>query len=193
MTDDTETTRHHGPEESRRGLLRKGALATGSAVLGLSITGSAAAQEDDADAFRNEERFRCVLFQEDFRPGSEFVITSPVLDWTPPVPVDLGTPFEGYNTRMIRYLGTGDNTVFFPSQDARIPGFDREAGYVVDDDENFGEDEFAQPEVFALRNEASFHEGTTRLVTGLFSSVEEDREDTIWDGEDFRGETDWIV
>ena len=178
-------------ESSRRNFLKKGALAT--VGTGLVASGTAAAQEeDDNDVFVNDEQSRCVMFQNDFRPESEFVIVSPVIDWTPRVPANLGTPFEGYNTRIISYRDSGDNVLFFQSQDAQVPNYNEEAGYVVDDDESFGENEFTQPEVFSLWNDASFFEGTNRLVTASFSAVEEDFENDIWDDEDFDGDDDWL-
>lgn len=178
-------------ESSRRNFMKKGALAT--AGVGLATSGTATAQEeDDDDVFVNNEQAQCVMFQNDFRPGSEFVITSPVIDWSPRVPADLGTPFEGYNTRIISYRGTGDNVLFFQAQDAQVPNYNEEAGYVVDDDQTFGENEFTQPEVFSLWNDASFFEGTNRLVTATFSPTEEDFENDIWNDEDFDGDDDWL-
>lgn len=97
---------------SRRDVLKTGALAT--AGLTVAGTGTAAAQIDeeegvgvDDDVFVNDEQWNYVMFQNDYRPESEFVITSPVIDWTPNVPANLGSPFQGYNTRMIRYRGPG--------------------------------------------------------------------------------------
>ena len=177
-------------ESSRRNFMKKGALAT--AGVGLTASGTAAAQEeDDDDVFANDEQWTFIMFQNDFRPESEFIITSPVLDWTPDVPANLGSPFEGFNTRMIRYRGTGDNVLFFQSQGAQVPNYNEEAGYVVDDDQTFGENEFTQPEVFSLWNDASYYEGTNRLVTGSFSPVEEDFENQIFGEEDFE-EDDWL-
>lgn len=175
---------------SRRGFMKKGAVATAGLA---AVPGMAAAQDDDNDTFVNDARYRCVMFQNDFRPDADFIITSPVLDWTPDVPANLGNPFENYNTRMIRYRGTGENVLFFQAQDAQVPNFNQEAGYVVDDDQSFGENEFTQPEVFSLWNEASFYEGTNRLVTGFFSPVEEDYENQIFEEEGFDGgEDDWV-
>lgn len=194
MTDENTPLESIFGGETRRSFVKKGALASGTAVLGLS--GTAAAdddqEDDDDDVFVNEEQAKCILFQNDFRPGSEFIITSPVIEWTPNVPQNLGSPFEGYNTRIIRYRGSGDNVVFFQSQDAQVPNFSQEAGFVVDDDEDFGENEFVQPEVFSLWNQASFFEGTTRLVTARFSPVEEDFENQIFDEEDFNPDDDFI-
>lgn len=186
---------------SRRDVLKTGALTT--AGLTVAGTGTAAAQideeegvgvDDDDDVFVNDEQWNCVMFQNDYRPESEFVITSPVIDWTPNVPANLGSPFQGYNTRMIRYRGTGDNVLFFQSQDAQIPQFDEELGYVPDGDEEFAENETPQPQVFSLWQDATFHEETTRLVTANFSPVEEDFEDSVLgeEGSDFGNEDDWL-
>lgn len=198
---DTMTNEKVSPEtnegSNRRTFLKKGSLATAGTGMVLSATGLGAAQEqeeDDDDVFVNEEESTCIMFQNDFRPESQFVITSPVLDWSPDVPQNLGSTFEEYNTRMIRYRNTGDNVLFFQSQDATVPDFDQEVGYVVDNDETFDENEFTQPEVFSLWNEASFYEGTTRLVTAKFSPVEEDVENGIWEEEGATNneEDDWI-
>lgn len=134
------------------------------------------------------------MFQNDFRPESEFIITSPVIEWTPNVPVDLGSPFKGYNTRVIRYRGTGDNVLFFQSQEADIQQFDEGLGYVPDDDEEFAENKIVQPEIYSLWNEASFYEETNRLVTAFFSPVEEDAEDDFLNDEDsgFGEEDDFL-
>ncbi|WP_379695495.1 twin-arginine translocation signal domain-containing protein [Halopelagius fulvigenes] len=184
-----------GSGDSRRDFMKKGALASGAVALGLGSSGSAVAQEDggdDDDILLNDEKMDCIMYQNDFRPEAEFIITTPVVDWTPNAPANLGSPFEGYNTRMISYRNTGDKVLFFQAQDAQIPNYSEEAGYVVDDDESFGENEFTQPEVYSLWNEASFYEGTNRLVKANFSPVEEDYENSLFEGEGFDENDGWL-
>lgn len=138
---------------------------------------------DDGDVLLQEEAMECATFQEHYRPSAEFIVTSPTLDWTPDVAVNLGSRKEPYNVRMIRYRGTGDTVPLFVSDESTLTGYSEEVGYVVDDEQTFAEDEFVQPQVFSTWNAASYFEGTTRVVTAKFSPVEEDYENQVLAGE----------
>ena len=171
-------------EETRRSFLKKGAFATAGASL---ASGSAAAQAEGDDGLGAgddeddvvDEQFRGVVFQNNFRPDANFVITSPVLDWTPDVPADIGGPLTAFNTRMITYMNTGERVPLFVSQDAENVDYVDDYGYVPDNDQEFAEDEWVQPEVFEMDNQYSAFGQTNRLLTVQVNPLEEDVEDDV--------------
>ena len=178
MTDKTSFLETLTGDSSRRSVLKTGALTT--AGLALTGVGSAAAQDGDVV---DGESDKALMFADEFNPNSRFVITSPVIRWNPNVQEVRDADWSEYNTRMIRYLNTGQRAQFFMAEDAEVPEFDQEAGYVVDAEGDTQQDT-PQPEVFSMEQEwAPF--GASRLVTVNFSPVGEDEEDDLLDDEDW--------
>jgi len=85
---------------------------------------------------------------------------------------------------MRRYLNTGQRAQFFMAEEAEVPEFDQEAGYVVDAEGDTTEQGTPQPEVFRMHQEwAPF--GASRLATVNFTPVGEDEEDALLETEDW--------
>jgi hypothetical protein len=102
-------------DQSRRTVLKKGALASSALALGLGSTTSVGAQG------QGDEENKALMFNDAFRPGAEFRVVSPVLEWTPDVEgVQEGDVFSDYNTRMIRYTNTEAEARFFPTNQAEV-------------------------------------------------------------------------
>ncbi|WP_254543494.1 twin-arginine translocation signal domain-containing protein [Halomarina pelagica] len=100
-------------ESSRRSFMKKGALATGAAMVGLSGTGSVAAQPDESG-----DQFKALMYANDFHPNQRFRFVSDVIDYRPEE-VDIAL-FSDFNTRLIEYVSTGDTVPFFPAQSAEV-------------------------------------------------------------------------
>ncbi len=179
MTDKNNLLETLTGDSSRRSVLKTGALTT--AGLTLTGVGSAAAQQDDGIV--DGESDKALMFADQFNPNSRFVITSPVIEWNPNVQEVRDADWSEYNTRMIRYLNTGQRAQFFMAEDAEVPEYDQQAGYVVDAEGDTQQGN-PQPEVFSMEQEwAPF--GASRLVTVNFSPVGEDEEDDLLDDEDW--------
>lgn len=128
MMDDTPTD----VDESRRAFLKSGAIATGGLALGLSAN-AASAQEttptatpaESAGAGGGDAR----VHVSSYHPDAEFAVVSDAMEWTP-------QSVEGdYQTRMIRYLNTGEVVPIFVSTDAEIGTYEDSLGFVTADAE----------------------------------------------------------
>lgn len=195
MSDEETTSESIIGNETRRSFVKKGALASGAAALGLSSTGTTVAHQeenDDDDAVLEDEQFRVATFQNNFRGGARFIITSDVVEWVPNVPPNLGGPFTGYNTHFATYLNTAGRFPIFIADGAELDAqFDQEEGFFVDPDQSFGENEFVQPQVYALENKFSFYEDTDRIVTAYANPLEEDAENAIFAAEGLNTEEEF--
>ncbi len=161
-------------DQSRRDVLKKGALATaGVGLLGASSQ-SAAAQDGDAGGQK------ALIFQNDFKPFARFTFVSDVIDWVPNVEEVTDNIWSEYNVRMIRYLNTGEQVPFFVAQDAQIGQYDDQLGFVVDED-----DDPQQPQVYEMDKNFALFGDSPRLVTVNFSPVPEEEEDDLLDNEDW--------
>ena len=197
MTEDDShhTEQQYGSDESRRSFMKKGAVASGAAALGLSGVGTAAAQdegaEDDSDDFINAEAesISAAMFSTAFRPGGRFIITSPVIDWTPDVQQNIAGQFEKFNTRVIQYVDTNEQVLFFQAQDAEVPNYNEDAGYVVDNDEEWGIGDEVQPEVYAFGYDQEVFGGQNQqgLISVTARPLEEDEEEGIFGGDGVEG------
>lgn len=145
VTDSNEPALIERLRDSRRSILKKGALATGALTLG--GVGTVAAQEDgDAifgddpdenpgELFVEAEAQKALMFRQDFVPAGLFTIVSPVIDAQPDVEEITDNIYSEYNTRTIRYVHPfTSNVPFYPAQAATIGPFEEQFGSVVDDD-----------------------------------------------------------
>ncbi|WP_436906611.1 hypothetical protein [Halosimplex marinum] len=185
MTDDS-VLPFDTPEESRRSVMKKSALAA-AGTAAASGAGVAAAQDDDDDGDDAEaaESQKAILFTDSVRPRSDFVVTSPVIRWNPNVEEVRDNVWSDYNTRMIRYLGTGERATIFVAEEAELPEYDEEAGYVIDDAGDTADDGTVQPEVFTVQPEFTLFDTDGWLTTINFTAVGEDEEDDLLDNEDW--------
>ncbi|WP_135365282.1 hypothetical protein [Halosimplex halophilum] len=143
MTDQNATT-----GETRRSILKKGALATGAAAgvagcAGLGDEGPAAETDTDGDGTdvfgdgtdTDDETEtdgddavegggnggKALMFADAFRGGAQFRVTSPVIEQQPEVEgVEDGAVWSDYNTRVVEYVNTEEDVLFFPAHDAEI-------------------------------------------------------------------------
>ncbi|GAA0670510.1 hypothetical protein ACFQDG_07415 [Natronoarchaeum mannanilyticum] len=181
-----------GWNESRRGVLRSGALALGG-VVGLS-SGVAAGQQtnetdsgdgvdprdgdDDDPDFVIDREYEFAMFQQDFQSIGEFIITSPVIDWSPAVTLADGTALgDSYNTRMIRYRD-GELVAMFVDRDAELPDYSERVGYVVDPEQEVDQGEFVQPQVYTMGGAGVEMDGDL-LVNPVFRPVEDDYQEAL--------------
>ncbi|MFC6824975.1 twin-arginine translocation signal domain-containing protein [Halopelagius fulvigenes] len=114
--------------ESRRDFMKKSALTSGALAVGL--TGSATAQETGTTNGTGTttgtsgdvgDGGKALMFNDEFRPGAQFRVVSPVLEQNPDVEgVEQGDIWSEYNTRRIQYLNTNEEVYFFPAHDAEI-------------------------------------------------------------------------
>lgn len=94
--------------------MKKGAIASGGALVGLSGSGLASAQEGGEQG----QTWDALMYANQFHPNQEFYLVSGVIDYAPEqVEISL---FSGYNARLIEYRATGETVPFFPSQDADL-------------------------------------------------------------------------
>lgn len=173
-------------DESRRSVLKKGALATASAgVLGASADSVAAQEDDDDDADDGTDDWQKALLNVgQARPGRNFIITAPVLDWSPDVEEIEDNVWSDYNTRVIRYLNSDEQVLFWVAQEAELPEYSEENGYVVDAEGDTADDGTPQPEIYQMRREFSPF-GDAAYVTVNFAPVGEDDEDGILEMDDW--------
>ncbi|WP_436907949.1 hypothetical protein [Halosimplex marinum] len=142
MTDQDTTT-----GETRRSILKKGALATGAAAgvagcAGLGDEGPAAetdtdgatdtdvlgdgtdtddGTETDDDGAVEGDGGKALMFADAFRGGAQFRVTSPVIEQQPEVEgVEDGAVWSDYNTRVVEYVNTEEDVLLFPAHDAEI-------------------------------------------------------------------------
>lgn len=185
MTDNDNTNPLDSVADSRRSFMKKGAAATAGTSLLAAGMGNAAAQNGDDDWFDDAfaESDKALMFTDQVRPGAFFVITSPVLQWNPNVEAVEDNIWSEYNTRQIRYINTRERATFFQAHAAEVPNFNQEAGYVVDDDETFGENQTPQPEVFVLDPDPAVFSDSPFLMEVQFSPVGEKEEDDLLEDE----------
>lgn len=124
MTEKESTLDLLSGDTSRRSMLKKSALATvGTGILGSSM-GSAAAQETGTttgNGGNQADGGKALMFNDEFRPGAQFRVRSPVLEQDPDVEgVQQGDIWSEYNTRRIEYLNTNEEVYFFPAHDAEL-------------------------------------------------------------------------
>ncbi|WP_225333197.1 hypothetical protein [Halomicrobium urmianum] len=170
-------------DPTRRSVLKKGAAATAGLGLTAAGSGSAAAQDDgDDDIIDDREWDKAIIPAGQFQPRSRFIITSPVLQWNPRVEEIRDNVWSEYNTRAIRYLNSNEHVLFWQAQDAEVPEFDQEAGYVVDAEGDTFQDDTPQPEVFRMHSEGALF-GDSGYVTINFTPVGEDEEDQLFNDE----------
>lgn len=102
-------------DQSRRSVLKSGALASGAIALGLGSVQGAGAQSE------GEGGNDALMFSDEFRAGAEFRIESEALDWTPNVEgAQASAVFGDYGTRIIQYTNTREEAYFFPAEGATI-------------------------------------------------------------------------
>jgi len=118
MTEKDTLLRRITGESSRRSFMKKSAVASTGLAMGLSGTGTVAAQDDDEQAPMNG-----LMFNPQFHPRGQFRVVSAAIDWAP-VETDendfLGDEndellfndpdvFGRFNTRIIEYQGSIDD------------------------------------------------------------------------------------
>lgn len=176
--------------ESRRSFVENGALPTITA--GLAASGTAAAQEDEEDdegPLLTDRGIRVALFDNDFRGGARFLITSGIIDYTPDVPQDVGGEFVPFNTHMATYLNTADRFTLFVSQDENLgANYAEGSGWFADGDDDG--DGFNEPALYELANEYGFYGQTDRLITAYAYPLEPDAEAAVYEDEGFDSEAD---
>lgn len=173
-----------GSDESRRSILKKGALSIGALAVGASGPVAAQNQGDDDDVFDDQEYDKGLMYVGQARPGARFVISSPVLDWNPDIEEIQDNVWSEYNTRVIRYLNTDEQVLFWQAHEAEVPDFSPEAGYVVDAEGATGPNQTPQPEVFRMHTEWSPF-GDAAFVTVNFTPVGEDEQQDLLDDDDW--------
>ncbi|MDG5776797.1 twin-arginine translocation signal domain-containing protein [Haloarculaceae archaeon H-GB2-1] len=116
---------HDSTTDSRRRFLQRSALA-GSA-LALGVPGTTAAQETTESETTTSGGGaatgggKAQMFNDEFRPGAQFRVKSPVIEQHPQIDgVSEGNFWSEYNTRIIEYLNTNEEVYFFPAEAAEI-------------------------------------------------------------------------
>jgi len=119
-------------DESRRSFMKKSAIASGGLAMGLSGTGTVAAQDGDN---QNGNVMRGVMFGSQFHPRARFEIVSQQLDWAPlenenndfltdandDLLFDDNAVFANFNTRVINYqIGRQSWALLFVQEDANV-------------------------------------------------------------------------
>lgn len=195
--------------DSRRSILKAGALAAASLGVGGAATGTTTAQEDgdvgvigDDDATGSEELFveneasTGAIYRQAWIPSGMFTIASPVIDFTPEAPGISDNFFDSYNTRIARYVGTNQNFLFFPQDNATIGPYEEELGYVVDDDfvegdqvvvdgtpiDELSEEQMRQirPTIWIFSRNNQFFSGDSYVLSVDFSPIPENQEEQIY-------------
>lgn len=155
--------------ESRRSFLKKSAIATAS--VSAASSGAVSAQDGGGDI--GEGPWKALIFQNDFHPNARFTIISKIIDWNPNYAGIDDSWFSNYNTRMIRWLNTGEHAQLFVANNAEVGQYDGDLGFITDDQEQ------NQPQVYEVSPEWSLFEDDPRLATINFGPVEEQTEDQI--------------
>jgi len=181
MTDNDQSLFERLSDESRRSFLKKSAVAT--AGVGAAASGTTSAQEgndgDDDDYFGQE--WKGLIFPQSFYPEARFSFVSGVVEWTPNYGDVQDSWFTDYNTRIIKWLNTGEQDQLFVAGEANIGEYDEELGFVPDQDD----DDNNQPQVFEIRPEWAPFGDNQQLITVNFSPAEEETEDQVLDPEDW--------
>ena len=144
-----------------------------------AASGVASAQDDDGDGIIDEGPWKALIFQNNFQPEARFTFVSGVVEWTPNYGGIDDSWFSNYNTRMIRWLNTGEHVQLFVAQAAEIGQYDDNLGVVVDDEDQ------TQPQVYEVSPEWSPFEDDPKLATINFSPVEEETEDRLLETDDW--------
>lgn len=164
--------------------------AAGIATAGMSAAagiGSAAAQEggdggDDGGIVEQDSGGKKGLtFQANFRPGAKIAIVSDVVDWWPEVDAVTDNIWSDYNTRIMRYLNTGEHVLLYVAEAAEISRYDEDLGFVVDPDDG----EAARPQVYDLDRNYTLFGGSSGLVTVNFVPIREENEGDVLENEDW--------
>ncbi|HMB51341.1 MAG TPA: twin-arginine translocation signal domain-containing protein [Natronoarchaeum rubrum] len=181
MTDNDPSLLERITDESRRSFLKKSAVAT--AGVGAAATGTASAQDGDDDIGANwfENEWKGLVFPQSFYPEARFTFVSGVVEWTPNYGDVQDSWFSDYNTRMIRWLNSGEQDQLFVAEDANIGEYDEELGFIPDQDG----DDSDQPQVFEIRPEWAPFGDNQDLITVNFSPAEEETENQILDADDW--------
>lgn len=190
MTDDESFIGKFTPDESRREFMKKGVAATAATGLAASGIGTAAAQADDADDIQNDQTMGGAMFNIGYRPGAAFIITSPVVEWTPDVDQNIAGPFRQYNTRIIQYTGTNEQVQFFMSEDASVPQYNPDLGYVPDSEGGtLPGTNATMPQVYRLSFTHEVFGGGNRsgLIAVQFHPVEQNAQEQILTAEGVEG------
>ncbi len=121
-------------ESSRRSFMKRSAIASGGLAMGLSATGTVAAQ-DGGD--QNGDAMRGLMFNTQFHPRARFEVNSQAIDWAP-IETDqqgdnfLAEPndellfddpevFANFNTRVVDYqIGRQSWALLFPYEQANV-------------------------------------------------------------------------
>lgn len=179
MTDNDPSLLDRIADESRRSFLKKSAVAT--AGVGAAASGTASAQDggDDDDYFGQE--WKGLVFPQTFYPEARFSFVSDVVEWTPNYGDVQDSWFTDYNTRMIRWLNTGEQDQLFVAEDANIGDYDDDLGFVPDQ----GDGDDSQPQVFEIRPEWAPFGDNQDLITVNFSPADQETSDQILDADDW--------
>jgi len=178
MTDNDPSLLDRIGDDSRRSFLKKSAVAT--AGVGLAASGTASAQDGDDDDYFGQE-WKGLVFPQTFYPEARFSFVSDVVEWTPNYGDVRDSWFTDYNTRMIRWLNTGEQDQLFVAEDANIGDFDEDLGFVPDQ----GEGDDSQPQVFEIRPEWAPFGDNQDLITVNFSPADPETSDQILDADDW--------
>lgn len=166
-------------DESRRTFLKKSVVATA----GASAAASGVASAQDYDEERPgplEGAWEALIFQNNFHPEARFAIVSDTIDWSPNYGGIDDSWFTGYNTRMIRWLNTGEHVQLFVADEADIGQYDVSLGYVPN-----LKDGSDRPLVYEVSPEWSPFDDDPRLTTINFSPVEAEIETQLLEGDDW--------
>lgn len=174
MSDDAFLDRFN---ESRRSVLKKGALATGALALGGA--GTATAQEDDG-LLDDDLGGEALVNTANFYPNATFTFESGVVEWVPNVPDVRDSIWADFNTYQIRWLNTNQINPLWVAHDANVGEYDEDLGFVPDAD-----DDPNQPQVWEMSDEFAPFGDNEYLMEVEFSPVPEDEEDAILENDDW--------
>lgn len=191
MTEDNSVLDRIVDDDTRRSFLKKGAVATTGIA---AASGLASAQNgtdgnatddnatDGGDGGIRPNNWPALVFVDSFHHNARFAIVSGVTEWVPNYNEVKDSPIQTYNTRMIRWLNTGEIVPLYVGQADRqqidIGEYDEELGYVTDDDQN-------QPQLFEMNQDWTPVEVNHRFVEVNISRVEEDVEDRVLEDQDW--------
>jgi len=178
MTDTDPSLLDRITDESRRSFLKKSAVAT--AGVGAAASGTASAQDGDGGDYFGQE-WKALVFPQTFYPEARFTFVSDVVEWTPNYGDVQDSWFTDYNTRMIRWLNTGQQDQLFVAEDANIGEFDENLGFVPDQ----GDGDENQPQVYEVRPEWAPFGDNQDLITVNFSPADPETSDQILDADDW--------
>jgi hypothetical protein len=155
--------------------MRKSAAASSAVALGLSATGTAAAQADDSELI--EEQYKALIFEDEFRPNARFSFVSGVIEWVPNWADVRDSLWSDYNTFQIRWLDNGGMSTLFVTEDATqdLPQYDEDLGFIPDDEDP------QQPAVYEMSREWAPFGDNEQLRVVNFSPISESEEDEVLD------------